>query len=437
MATTMRYGDYYFSPMPLLNYSVEYTYDADDELLYKLTTYSLTGSLIVPSGEFVTMMTNKQALEDALGSGNQPFVITDGGTVVTSGNPIVGSLSFDEGVWVNRIDYSTEMTIKDSSSASGNVESFVESWAFTEDENRRNVVVVHTVTAKGIDTSSSGNNALENAKTYALIHTGYDTAPTFIPAFTEGSGVLTAYSSLRTESADEAEKTYEITEEFVLSSGVYKYNQSATYDINEDGVASVTIEGDVAGLGRGNEDALTNAVVGWGHIRDRLNDTASGVYVRYGGGKILNTTPKSYSIGENSDAGIISFSYLFEDDTSVLPSGITDFTMTKSTQEPVKLYASHAIVNKVDGPVVQDLGTSTEGTVSLAGSATKTDDYLITDLKSYINTRIAAEAPTGYATAYRVTEQSYNIDETGNNVEFSVTWTFSAAAYSSFLTYLS
>ena len=57
MATTMRYGDYYFSPMPLLNYSVEYTYDSDDELLYKLTTYSLTGSLIVPSGEFSTMTT--------------------------------------------------------------------------------------------------------------------------------------------------------------------------------------------------------------------------------------------------------------------------------------------------------------------------------------------------------------------------------------------
>ena len=437
MATTMRYGDYYFSPMPLLNYSVEYTYDSDDELLYKLTTYSLTGSLIVPSGEFSTMTTRKQALEDALGSGNQPFVITDNSIIVTSGDPIINSVSFEEGVWVNRINYTAEMTIKDASSASGNVESFGETWAFTEDENRRNITVIHTAVAKGVDTSSSGNNALENAKIYVLTHTGYDKIPEFVPSFTEGSGTLSAYSSFRTENADEGEKTYEITEEFILSSGVYKYSQSASYDVSEDGLVTITIDGDVAGLGRGNEDAIMNAAVGLDYISDRLIDTASGVYTRYGGGKILNVTPKSYSIGENSDAGLITFSYIFEDDVSILPNGITDFTMTKSTQEPVKLYASHSIVNKVDGPVVQDLGTSTEGTVSLTGSATKNDDYLISDLKAYIQTRIAAEAPTGYATAYRVTEQSYNIDDTGNNVEFSVTWTFSAAAYSSFLTYLS
>ena len=432
----MRYGDYYFSPMPLLNYSVEYTYDSDDELLYKMTTYSLTGSLLTPTGDFGDMMVQKQALEDALGSGNQPFVIMHDAVVAASGDPIVGSVSFDEGVWVNRVDYTAELTIKDASASTGNVESFVETWGFTEDENRRNIIVNHTATAKGIDTAATGNNALENAKTYVLTHTGYSTIPAFVPAFTEGSGTLTAYSSFRTENADEGEKTYEVNEEFILSSGVYKYNQSATFDVNEDGLITVSIEGDVTGLGRGNDVGLANATIGWGHLRDRLPTTASGVYTRYGGGKTLNITPKSYSLGENSDAGMITYSYTFEDAVDTLPSGITDFTMTKSTQEPVKLYASHAIVNKVDGPVVQDLGTSTEGTVSLAGTATKTDDYLLIDLRSYVQTRIAAEAPTGYATAYRVTEQSYNIDETGNTVEFSVTWTFSAAAYSSFLTYL-
>jgi len=432
----MYYGNYRFLPAPLMNYSVEHQYDDNNDLLYKITTYDLIGTLLFPSGDFTTMMEKKQELESALGSGNQLFLIeNENGAPLASGYPTVDSFSIDEGVWVDRMNYNATLSIEESLSASGAVESFSESWSFEENEDRETISVTHNVSAVGINTEGL-NNATENAKNYALSRVGYTQVPSFLPAFTEGSGTLSAYSSFRSESVNTVDHEYEIQETFVLSEQTYTHDSSATFASDENGVISVEIEGTIQGLGRGVL-AINRARYGWTQVEPSVIATASGVYLRYGGTDELPVSPGSQSIAEDVEAGTINYSFSYEEVDQVLPSGITDFTMTKDISEPTTLYASHTIVNKADGPVVQDLGTTSEGTVTINGTATRKSDYPLSDLKTYISNRISAAAPSSYSTTYRITEETYNIDETSKTIEFSVTWTFTAPLAGGFLSYLS
>jgi hypothetical protein len=210
----------------------------------------------------------------------------------------------------------------------------------------------------------------------------------------------------------------------------------AGFDYDAEGNTTISLDGQIQGLGRGGTSRWNNAIAGWADIKPRLIKMASGVYVRNGGTYQLAVSPNSLSIAESQDLGTINYSYTYMDNIDALPSGITEFEMNKDIVEPVGVYVAHVIVNKTDGPVVQDLGTATEGTVTITGRAVKEPDYPLADLKAYINTRIEAEAPVGYGTSYRVNSKNYGIDSTGNIVDFSIEWTFTAPAYSSYLTYL-
>jgi hypothetical protein len=437
MSARMYYGDYQFLPAPLLNRGINYTYDAADNLIYKEVAYNLTGTLVNSSGNFNTMMAARKALEAALAIENQQFVIDWNTVPLLSGYPQVTSVSFEEGVWVDRINYNVELIEKETATAISGIESYDENWSYTEDDNLRTITVEHSVNAKGFNTSGSGiDNSLINAKNYVLSLVGYAGIPAFMPAFTQGSGTLTAYESYRTENANESESTYEVSQTFILCSGNYIHTLEANFDSDVDGNVTVSLDGQIEGLGRGGNARWQNAIAGWADIKPRLIKMASGVYVRNGGAYDLAISPNSYSVAESQDLGTINYSYAYADSVNPLPSGISEFELTKDINEPVGVYVAHTIVNKTDGPVVQDLGTATEGTVTIAGRAVKKADYPLASLKSYINSQIAAEAPVGYGTSYRVTSKTYNIDNTGNIVEFSIEWTFTAPVYSSYLTYL-
>lgn len=437
MAASMYYGSYQFVPAPLMSKTVSYNVDAAGNTIYEEAAYSLTGTLVIPSGNFNTMMTARQELEDGLAVENQLFQIQWDNVPIMSGYPDVLSVSFEEGVWVDRINYTVELLEKTSATAISGIESYEEAWAFTENEELRTVNVEHSISAKGLNTAGSGtDNSLENAKTYVLTLANYSSLPSFMPAFVEGSGTLGSYEAYRTESANEADATYEVTQTFILCSGCYQHTLDSSFDVDAEGVVTVGLNGHIQGLGRG-ASRFANALVGWGDIKLRLLNFASGVYTRYSGPYDLNISPNSYSIAESQDLGTIDYSYTYIDSALGLPSGITEFTLDKDIEEPVGLYASHAIVNKTDGPVVQDLGTSTEGRVSITGRAVKESAYSLSDLKDYINTRIEAIAPVGYGTTYRVSGKSYSIDVTGNIVDFAIEWIFTAPTYSSYLTYLS
>jgi hypothetical protein len=156
------------------------------------------------------------------------------------------------------------------------------------------------------------------------------------------------------------------------------YNQrTEAFEEDSNGIATVTIAGTVQGLGRtltaglgGGAPGFTRAVSGFLNvIKPQLPWDASGVYARYKVGSssgLALFNPTSFSVTQNACRGTVDFSITYTDDPSAnLPSGIVSSSCTVSIVEGIRLYASHAIPFRRLGNIIQDIRTTTEGSISL------------------------------------------------------------------------
>jgi hypothetical protein len=341
----MFYGNYEFEPIPLFSWSTELVQDNKQEHLFLRNTLTFTGTLLEnkasESGNFTLMMQKRETLKDSLtASGRQEWRITYNNNPVVSGiYPDISDLTFQEGVWVDRINYDFTLTYNEEIEGQSPVQSFSESWAFDENEDRRSVTARHEISAVGVNTDPSGtNNALENARTFVLSRTGYSNVPAGHPAFAEGSGTLTAYEELRTENVDVQAGSFAVNENFTLSSGNFVHIRTGSYSLDDQGISTVSIDGNIRGLGRGDK-AFNRALIAWNsYIKDNLPGVASGIYLSSGGGSTLYTTnPQSLSLTRNTFVGTLDYSISYTDDASEnLPSGVQDFTL--SIQESSKTF---------------------------------------------------------------------------------------------------
>ncbi len=436
-AITMFYGDFEFNPTPLFSESVDILRDAKGDQLVQRTSRDFTGILleITASGTgFTNVFAQKEELRVALASGDQQFVIKNNGVPIVSGFPRVNNVTFDEGTWSDRIAY-TFSTEEDETVDGGDViQSYTETWNFEELEDNRTVTVSHDVNAVGIDNSASGlNNALTNARVFVLGRTGYTNVPTGHPAFVQASGTLTdpavAYEELRTENVDPQQGSYGISERFTLSSGNFVHTRTGQLSRDNAGVSTVTLTGNVRGLGRKGDDlSFTRALAAFNdRVRPLFAADASGVYSDLGGGATLFTTNTSQeNTTKNRFVGTIDYSVAFTDDPADnLPSGIFEFNITCAEQDAIRIFASTLIPERNLGPVVQDVATSNEGTFTVQGNAVGEPNFSFANLLSFIEDQINAKRPdvNDYQTL-RTGAKNITKDETNNTVQFSFQWVF-------------
>lgn len=431
--TNMTYGDYSFLPVPVFSESVEIVRDAKLDQLFKRTTRDFTGVLLgqpAESGTFVDLVAAKDQLIAALGSGNQEFRISYAGNVLVSGQfPRINGPVFQEGTWANRIDYTFTAEIDEEVEAA--VQSFNESWTFEESEDRRSVTVRHDLGAVGVNTNPSGtNNSFENARGYVLARTGFANAQANSPFFVQVSGTpFAAYEELRSETHDIAQGAFNVGETFILSSGVFTHTRTAQFSTDDNGVTTVTLNGNIKGLGRNGDDiAFSRALDAFSNqIRPAFAADASGIYSQFGGDATLFTSNTSnFSVTRNRFAGTVDYTIAFSDSESEnLPSGILDFSLGVQVQEPVRVFASFPIAERSLGNVVQDVGTSNPGTFSIQGNAVGKPGFSFNALLAFVEDKINEKRPNqnNYVTLIPAS-QSVTKDEINNTVQFNIQWQF-------------
>lgn len=110
--TTLSYGTYPFSPVPLLRLGITANKAGNGELLGLTWTATFTGDLVEVSGGGLTSIRNQQDLLEAAifeqDQGSRLLLKCDATTLLDV-YPRVTSLSFDPGIWVNRSPYTIEM----------------------------------------------------------------------------------------------------------------------------------------------------------------------------------------------------------------------------------------------------------------------------------------------------------------------------------------
>ena len=402
------YNGCLLTPAPLIDWTVEGVFDDIGNRTANLNKLTLTGTVLVtPSGSYEQMYVKQQELRATFSVDNADFVILAGpanctltpGSIICSGlQPRITNLTIPADTQFQRIDYTIDM--EDTvgvSGVSGVTSSLSDQWSFTENPDTCTVNVTHNVSAEGPEGEP---DKFEQALRAVKSRLGIDKLPLEIPCFVEpnasgglfgfthpsvvGGGPIFEVSVQREEVADIANGTYQATEVFTIVSGVPFFFTSHTESFEEDanGIASVTVAGTVQGLGRtltvseafGNP-GFDRACSGFiNHIKPQLPWDASGVYEKYkavnNGSGLSLVNPTSYSISQNKCRGTIDFSIAYTDDPSAfLPSGIASRTCSVAAVNGLRLFASHAIPFRRLGNIVQDMKTTTEGTVTLTCQA--------------------------------------------------------------------
>ncbi len=407
-AVEVIYNHCKLTPAPLVDWTVESQFDDDGNRTGNLNRITLTGTVLVsPSGSYEQMFIKQEELRNCFSVDRADFVIIAGpanktlvpGTVICSGlTPKVISVNVPADTQFIRIDYTIELEdLVAASGVSGVTSSLTDQWSFREDPESCTVQVTHNVSAEGVDGEP---DKFEQALRAVKARLGIDKLPIEIPYFVEpnasgffgiihpsnpSGGPIFEVSVQREEVADVANGTYQATEIFTIVSGVPFYFTQRTESFEEDanGIANVTIAGTVQGLGRtltighgpggvGFERAASGFI---NHVKPALRWEASGVYERYkegiAGSGLAVYNPTSFSVTQNKCRGTVDFSITFTDDPSAnLPSGIVSSTCSVSITEGIRLYASHAIPFRRLGNIIQDIKTTTEGSISIQCQAT-------------------------------------------------------------------
>jgi hypothetical protein len=403
-AVEVFYNNCKLVPAPTFDFSQEPQFDDTGTRTSVVTRITLNGSiLMLPSGSYEQLYTKQEELKSAFSVDNAPFAVLAGpgnktlpdGTVICSGlTPKVNSLNIAEDIHVLRFDYSVELEdLTAVEGVSGITSSLSNSWSFSEDPGSCTVEVTHSVSAEGPD--GEPDKFLQAMRAVKPL-LGIDKLPIQLPCFVEpnASGLFgithpsnTAAGSVfeigvnREESADVANGTYSVTEVFTIVSGAPFYFTARTSSFEEDqnGVSTVSIQGTVQGLGRTISTSLgTDGGFGFdracsgflNNVKPQLPADASGIYLKYKSfvrGSGLNViNPTAFTLTENACQGSISFNVSYSDNPSAnLPSGIVSASCSVSVQEAGRVIASHAIPFRRLGNIFQDIKTTSEGTVNL------------------------------------------------------------------------
>lgn len=438
----MKYGDFRINPAPLMTYSQESLTTDGGERVADRVTLSFTGTVLnldnISSGDFSALITKRDQLINALSGNGLEFQIlhhinstSASGTPIISGiYPRVENLTFDEGVWVDQIPYSFELVYETNfTSGTVPVETFSDNWSFEEDENSRVIRASHNVSAQGINTNASGDsNAMTNARTWVLARMGVSTIPAGLPAFAD-SGTLgdLKFQKYRTEAASEIEGTYEATENIVLALSGFANSYTAQYQTNDEGITTVSINGNIEGLGR-FDTAIENAVSGWNnHVQPGLSGLAADVYSGFGGSGTLNVSnQQSFSVTKDPFDGRLGYSVSYTDNPAEnLPSGITELSISKQINFPLERVAAIDIPGRAAGAVLHKIGAPTNGSVTINGSLRGVPTTQVAYMKQVAEDEVNAIAPNSalynefWLQTFTTTE-----DEKTKQFSFNLVWGF-------------
>lgn len=410
------YGEYRFVPAPFVEWSVESEHDPDDKTrTVETTRIKLDGTFVIlPDGSYERMFTMQETLRTAFSVDGYEFRLVAGagnttlasGTVIKDGIfPQVKSVIVEPDIQQHRLDYSVDLIASTASTSGAAVTELTDTWDLSENEAGGYIDVSHNVSAKGINTLSSGTNAIHNAKDAVLPRLGASNLPYYLPGYTEptasGGGTTNIYEIglKRTERADTLEGIYSVSEAFAIVSGVnaYIHNQTASFAEDENQIATITINGNITGAGRTNHNASGGIAFDRAYaafrntIKPNFATEASGIYAYYKADPqdhyLYTTNWLSLSVSENRYAGTINYTVSYSDDPSEnLPSGILEASTSLDRVDGIRLYGSHPIPFRRLGNVVQDIKTTTEGQITVNASArSKNTGNTTTDTNRAIN----------------------------------------------------
>lgn len=304
------------------------------------------------------------------------------------------SVTFGDGVWVNRCDYTVVLKADalgddaNSFSQTEGLEDIGENWQVKENEDAT-YEITHNINAKGalIYKSGSYNDPLSVAKGWVynksvnLDNSGNFTYNTPASGSLDFSKLLyslpatTNYFNKSTvEIVDPVSYSYSLNESFLFCpSGNYRENFTvvSTYDETNIGRAKVVINGRVEGLAGDTKNYVTK----FSNANNRfVNFIEPNLWLRASNyspsGFVLSPTVDGKTVTRSPYGGLVEYSvgFLATSGGTLIPNAIEESVEVTDTG-PTNIVASIPIFGRANGPLLQNMRTSTAITRSINISA--------------------------------------------------------------------
>ena len=234
--------------------------------------------------------------------------------------------------------------------------------------------ISHTVEATGIGTG--GTTAYDNARAWVSDKAG--TSGSGDPSSDIGASGGT-YNHVKAVNSSVEGGTYSRTDTWRRASEAYSSEIDISTDSGEDGITSITVNGNIQGLdSSGASSRLTNAKTGRTYWEGQAFTLAQAAYDVSGG--ILQSNVISSSRGENRGAGSVTFSRSFNDVVVTITGAISEsIDITYDNPDGGnKIMAIIQVMNKASGPIFQDMQTTPEKKQGLSVDVTMGKAYRTT-----------------------------------------------------------
>jgi len=245
-------------------------------------------------------------------------------------------------------------------------------------------------------------------------------------------GTDSAYNHSRVAQSDLPGGSYSITETWYISKLAVTHDFDMSLDTGEDGITNITVNGSIQGLNTSSfatrsEDKITQAE----GVLDNCLTQAYGLANTFYQTVVtstpscplaLNTSEISKSVSKNRTTGAITYSLSYNDKGSTSANTITENLQISDDNEDQSnnVVAIIQIIGKTDGPIFQNMGTTTERKRS--ASLEWTMDVCNRSSKPSVDALAAVNAykPTG---AYQLSKSESWTPSTGG-YSLSIEWTY-------------
>lgn len=401
-------------PAPLVSISKNYQKSGNGEIIGKTYSLTLTGTLVAwmgspyssgvfyngstyPADEDVdansrlsSIQRKQEGLRDLFSDEGKSFEIqADDGSTPVRCNPRINEISFAEGTWYDRCEYTINLETDELYGKAGisQEDTFLqyisdasEEWSIDTNEESaetlgisKTYAISHTISANGKRFYDEVGAIVKQPWQYArdfvnskLLYNDGDLLTT-----AEFSGIPSYYSGynhVRNENINKQEGSYSITETWVLSSG----NSSETFSIStvdslESPYNQVTINGEVRGYDTrdGNLNIISSK---WDNANSKFVSVSGMAFIRAQqfSGLSLNLVPITQTIGRNPIQGLITYDFEYNDRPMTMISGAKSEVISINDNLGGESFASVFVLGRARGPVLQALNTKPASTRSLS-----------------------------------------------------------------------
>lgn len=415
MSIAMYYGDYSFSPVPLITIGKTYQKTNASIAVGTIFDVTLNGNLVNLSGTggIIYTFDKIRDLREAFDRDGKYFKIECGGNVLFEGYPRVkDTIQFNESSdnWVNTCPYSLTLEfdhepVNIAITGSGEntnlmppyISTFDESWSYEFDQEYNTYSLS---TASGVDTgflvlrsthdiSAVGKSHWKGPGTQGVLEKpAWQWAKEFVttrlggnPTAYLGSGIfnlnvgtLSAYDHFRNQRVSETEGSFGVNETYVLTnknSGVLEDFTAEIRSNIEEPLTVVSINGLIQGLeqrtyGVNSGDfsisntKFSNASGYFNRVRDSLWIYPRAQALASSENITLNVTPKTKIIGKSPNKGQITYAYEYDNRPSNCITGAKTESIQINDENPNDVFSAITIMGRAQGPILQSFNTVTE-----------------------------------------------------------------------------